>query len=503
MAYIDVNKPVPGGVEGIMSLIGNYSSPQVAEQDFNFNAPQSRDYLEKQYQDLTGNPFSNPFKDANDRQYDAVMQAAMSGASVATGSNTGPSAFRSLRSSAPSVVSSTAPDAPNAHGSIPGASAHPDALDSSPEYSLSMATNPADYGQRITRRLESIKHPLVKQIMSEIGGTSGAIGAATTAGVGSGAGEYGGAKFGMGVEGATASQDLVDPKTGKPIATSQLDPDLLNSKSFRFLMQQDRPVAAQVYHAKTGRDLERDINSNIAAEVAQKAARGDVLSGLRNLEINKTTGKKTITRSVKNPLSATGEMMEVQTDLSDFQQAVLDKEGGTMGKFGFDIGPHGIPKGMDAEAGAEFTKRRNARIAAGQDKDEAYYAAWNELHGEVNAKKTPVGSPNARSTTNHSEEGPLGALSPLGMMRPRDIGAPWLNLLGGSVNAIKSQVNLPLRVSNAASSAIGGSRIPLIPDIPLMSVGEPMTRQEMETRNEVMRRIAEMMGMARSGFVGE
>src|SRR5436190_23571299 len=107
MFQFNVNDPIQGPRLIAAAINGDYQTPEAAIADFRENAPQGADYLTRQYQRITGDAFADPFADAEKRRTNAMTQAALSGASIATGSNTG---MRLLRMPTGGIPESTAVD---------------------------------------------------------------------------------------------------------------------------------------------------------------------------------------------------------------------------------------------------------------------------------------------------------------------------------------------------------------------------------------------------------
>lgn len=479
-------------MEDIQRFIADYDTPEAAQSDLFFNAPNARGYLEKQYQALTGDAFADPFQKAKRFQSDAMTEAAMNGASVATGSNMGPRILSMPQQQQPQVAPmvngkpQVVQPMTNMEGTPLSALGNRTTQNSlmtslmqerGREYQMAgtdlMAPPPGanDYLQKLEQRASlSGSRDLFDKIQ----------------------------RSNPSVFSASPSSD--DPrfsrvqggKDGKIEAADSLHPIALDPH----FMQETRrnPAKAKaLYSAITnGRDYETDVKAKSGLLAEQRDARKKLIEGIKNPQADPVTGE---VFKLVDTKGQDGKIVQQRVPIDSMERAAIEAEPGEFKRiYGMDLpNRKGLtPYGESPEeqlAHRELTQKIMAekKLPA----DQASKLAQTQLYQQQQNRGVQPAATNTGG-------GPLDAM---GFWNLNDIAAPIVNVNTGMLNALKSQLNVPSRVANAGLSIAGSDqRIPLIPDIPRMNTERTMSRQDVEDRTTAMAFLQRLMGRGLSGF---
>lgn len=391
MFGFDVNAPAP--VSAIDQYIGRYSSPEAAQSDTISNAPQGYDYLKKSYQASTGDYFADPFKDASDVHARALTEAAMSGASIATGDVRAGGRLLSL----PNPPATTPAPADNA--GAPQQDPTLSATGNSQVQNSLMTQLLQGQGNQYQLDRKELQIPDInapdfnpKTYLDVVHKR------ANLAGVGM--------EFRQlmkdnpeAIAGPTADPRFsTDPKTGKTISSDELHP-LASDPGFMELSKQDPSKANALYYAVTGQHYQTAINAKISSLVEQRAGRQKILEGIKGIKADPISGALQKTIEVKD---FDGTVHQQDLPMSELEKAALAKEGGTERLFGVQLpGLGGVqPKqGMTDEELVSYRQRtqdimsKNPNLSVGT----ASQIAHKQLYEEQQAKIKP---PPPRKTVN-------------------------------------------------------------------------------------------------------
>jgi hypothetical protein len=324
--YFDQNRPT--SLDAISQYIDSYATPQAAEADTQANAPGGMNYLQKQYQNLTGDWFADPFKDASNAREDAISRLALSGASVAAGNPMGaritrmPQVSPIMSAVARSRVAATPPSIGGTlmpfQGPIPlrpndAASATAPAVaplqsvlsQSGPTPDIPQLVAPDDSGSPSS--MDAYRKSLQER--------------ASTYGV------YPDLEHIMRTNpDALHPANTGDPRfafdaKGKPLAETDLAP-IMHDPHFQKLERTDPTQARRLYHAVTNRDYDTDIAAKRAALTEQSVARNKAFENIKGLDYDPYSGQ--ITSLVSNDAT----LGETRAPITHAQQAIIDAEGG-------------------------------------------------------------------------------------------------------------------------------------------------------------------------------
>lgn len=330
----------PTDLGSISSFINSYQTPEAAERDLFFNAPQGRRYLDDRYQALTGDPFASPIEDAKKARYRAAMTAAQEGASVAVGGSNGPQLL-------------SAPDAPIQGPARNGEVAtlqQPTNVEGRPmsRFAARQAGNSAITGMMqaggSAYKLagDDLKVPDVNDnnFLDVLGKRAALTGSTDLFNK-------------IQRKNPSALRDISPPDPSDPFLLrgqnkKVIGQDVLHrvtsDPDFQEAYRRDPSKAKALYAAVTnGRDLETDKTAQGQLMVDQTNERKKILEGIKNPVADPVTGK--ISHIVEHTDTLTGKIVQERVDLTPYQQAVIDKQGGFGGMTGVDVpGRKGIPQ---------------------------------------------------------------------------------------------------------------------------------------------------------------
>lgn len=339
MFGFNVNQPLQDP-RMIAATIGGYETPEAAEMDFRNNAPRGMQYLTDQYQRLSGDAFANPFEDAQKQRSEAMIRAAMSGASVATGSNTG---MRLL--GMPDVGGPPAPTAtPLARRPVATSQQPTNSPPVAPALLPSLAGN-VDVRNEALRSMLTTKGQLYRlqekdmQIPDVIDDKfySTLQKRANLLGVGN--------EFSkIPAQYLTASIND-DPRFDKTQAGKAIGMDIhpiAYDEHFQEVARREPEKASALYHAVTNRDYDTDVKAKSQLLTEQRGDRRKLIEGIKGLEADPVTGDlyKVVERT--DPL---GRVERQRVQITPLEKAAIEAEGGTKRLYGVDLpGRGGLPK---------------------------------------------------------------------------------------------------------------------------------------------------------------
>lgn len=477
--FFDVRRPT--GMNEIQQLLAGYTSPEAAEADLRSNAPQGLDYLTRNYSALTGDPFSDPFEDASNVRARSMTEAAMNGASVATGSNRGMSLL-----SLPDVPVATVATPSSANPSLPISPRGQRTTENS--LITSMLQAQGNRYQMAGKDLivpppqaNDYLHVLEKranmsgagELWREIYRNNPNIFSKGTA-----SDDPRFARVQGGKDGKIEAADAIHPLAFDPIFVQET--------------KRNPERAKALYSAVTnGRDYNSDITAKSQLMAEQRDTRQKLIAGIKNPHADPVTGE--LFKIIETPNRFTGAIEQQKVPLDDLEKAAVEAEGGFKRIFGVDLPNRGgLPAYGETQeeisAHRDLTQRIMAekKIPAAQ----ASVIAKNQLYQQ---QQNRGAQPTAAVA---SEGGPLDALM---FTQPRDVIAPVANLASTTVNALKSPLNVLPRIANAGANVLGSNqRFPLIPDIPMMN--SSMSREEVEARGSVLEMLKELLATGQKGY---
>lgn len=460
LPYIDVNNPIPGGVDTINSLIGGYNSPEAAAADFSSNAPRAEDYIKKQYQTSTGDFFADPFQDAAKRRDSALMSTIQAGktigpsgtpistVSTASGGNVGPSILGVLPNS-PLIQGPTNQTQSMQSAAVPQQQQQqqqrPDFFD------LAMNRNPLpDAGPTFLRaqrnRIAGLGNEANQLFSTLKSDNQSAL-----------------------IPKDYSKQELQLDATGKPVAGNVLNKDLYNDPRFQQLLKQQPDTAHKFYKAIYGRDLAQDITMQAAHEASVNKSDRDVLDQFkRSGDFDPITGSPFI-RQMVNDLLNPGQQTEVKRPLSYFERQVLNKQGAFENQTG-----QTIPQGMNVDSTGATTPEEKTAVRNEIAKLHAANPSDTPETLLLKARKN-LSSASAAATSTDTRPGYVKTADTLGQIALSGINFGGIDLINNGLQAANSLVYGLPRVMGA--SLPYASRIPHIP----VPTNEALSRKYQES----------------------
>lgn len=373
MFGFNVNQPLDDP-RFIAATIGGYETPEAAEMDFRTNAPRGMNYLTNQYQRLSGDAFADPFEDAKKQRAEAMMRAALSGASVATGSNTGMRLLSMPSVATPSPIiptatplSSVAPrpsvatlqptnTPPVAPALLPAPAGNVDVRN---EALRAMLTNRGQL-YRLQEKDLQIPDVIDDNFYNTLQKRANLLNVGT--------------EFSkIPAEFLTAATND-DPRFDKTQAGKAIGMDIhpiAYSDHFQEIARRNPEKASALYHAVTNRDYDTDVKAKSQLNTEQRADRRKLIEGIKGLEADPVTGDvyKVVERT--DPL---GQVQRQRVQITPLEKAAIEAEGGTKRLYGVDLpGQGGLPKlpGMNdtelvqyRELTQKFMKEKGLNVSA-------------------------------------------------------------------------------------------------------------------------------------------
>jgi hypothetical protein len=461
MIGFNVNQPLDDP-RMIAAAIGGYETPEAAEMDFRSNAPRGMQYLTNQYQRLTGDAFADPFEDAKKQRSEAMVHAAMSGASVATGSNTGMRLLGMRDIGGIPSIPTTTPLGSTASARRPVATLQQptNSPPVGPALLPSLAGN-VDVRNEALRNMLTNKGQLYRlqekdmQIPDVIDDNFYNVlqKRANLLNVGS---EFSKIPAQLLTASASTSDDSRFDKTqaGKTVGMD-IHP-IAYDDNFQELTRREPEKASALYHAVTNRDYDTDVKAKSQLLTEQRGDRRKLIEGIKGLEADPVTGDlyKVVERT--DPL---GQVQRQRVQISPLEKAAIEAEGGTKRIYGVDLpGRGGLPKlpGMDDTELVQYRGLTQKFMKEkGVDVKTASQLAHRTLYQQQQEQTNPA--PAQRS----------GAQQ-------------WGNALS---DTLVSEVNFPIKLANELLGAphlnlgLGNAPIPLLPhsneiqnDVPVSDV---------------------------------
>lgn len=372
----DINNPIRGGVGTINNLIGSYASPEAAQADLETNAPEGINYLRNQYQGLTGDAFADPFVDAGRVRSSAMTQAALQGASIATGGRSGGELLAPPR---PMIAMNAAASPINM--TTYGGSTGPQVA--TPQH------NPLDHPElQLPDTTDSNFRKVQQMRVSQVGGNASALFQ-----------DYAHNKPSLLTPPVGHDQSLEFDDKGRPIAGDVLHKDLFNDPKFKSFLKTQPNEARGFYESITGRDFNADLQMQVAHEQSVTKTQQGILAEFRKTgDFDPITGEPFKTKQVADPLNP-GEYKTVPIPLSYEEKAVLAKKGALEGQTGiprpaaFDVSSAGTNVTPD-----EASKLRSKMIELRkQFPDDSIERLLQRARGAIAGT---VGSPSKLHTAN-------------------------------------------------------------------------------------------------------
>lgn len=476
MFGFDVNRPTD--MQSIAGALSSYATPEAAEMDFT-KAPGGRDYLTNQYQRLSGDYFADPFADFFKGHTDDMVQAAMHGGLVATGSNTGMRMLSRPMTPPPPLL-------PPPNSMAPAAQ---------PLSSLSPLGNKEASNSLITQMLQNspqmnrlqIPDPSSNDYLKVLEQRASLAGARD---------EF--IKINQTNPTALKYGARSDPRfsvdsTGKVIAEDELHP-LANDTTIRDLIRTNPIKGHALFHALTGQDYTEAIQAKTASMIAERKNRQEHIKGIKGIETDEITGDRYKVVEKSDPL--TGGVVQHRVPLTPLDEAIIAKEKGTKGIFGVDLpGEGGLPKvpGM-TNAGHEDYRARAAEL--------------HKLHPELTTAQVSQQTL-ASMKAEQSKAGVTSGQNPslvemLSQFDPNEITAKMTNAnVVAPANVLKEMLNLPSRATNVMSALMGSNyRAATIPNIPFMD-SSSLSGDAVKKRALLAKWLIQKSGMADRAFVGQ
>lgn len=433
---IDVNRPFPGGLQGIGAFIGRYGSPEAAESDLQFNQPNgARNFITDNYTRLTGDYFADPFKDAAKQRDLALMSTIDAGKgigaagtpqgsiSVAAGGTLGPSILgigsNSPLQQGPGLATlqplSTQPHTPDTFGMA--MVNNPLANDLSNQQRRVNETG--DAGVQLYSHLKESNPNALSPLSHD-------------------------------------NQMLQLDEKGHPVAGNVLNQDLFNDPRFQTLYKTNPVQAKKIYQAIHGRDLDQDMAMQAAHEGAVNKSDRDVIDQFKKSGDFDEFGEPYIRQMVSDPFNP-GQQKESQRPLSFFEKKVLAKNGTLQNLTGQEA-----PKGMDLSSAGNLTPEEKAQLI--------------KNYKQTNPKDPPaVRMLQARKASGAGVTSGTGnaptTVETLAQLRGEDPMTDVANMGVGIANAGIGIANLPIRAYNFGKTAANENNVPtsLFPSIPFRS----------------------------------
>lgn len=371
--YFNVSGPT--SMDAIQSYIGGYATPEAAAMDTP-SAPTN--YLNSQYQRITGDAFADPFEDAAKNRNAAMIEAAANGASVAVGSNTGQKLLSVpiLPPQGPQVMSGSG-------GGVALASMMP-ALSPSGQRTAdnSILTSMLQMrgGAANNARADmQVPEPTANNYLQVLGQRANSIGAgdlfskiqrsnpsAFSAGISADDPRF--ARIQGGANGKVEAADALHP--------------IANDPHFREELRRNPTKAQALYSAVTnGRDYNTDITAKSQLLSEQSDSRKKMIEGLKGVEADPITGVYT---HQKETIGLGGEVTIKKVPLTPHEVAAIDTEGGFKRIFGVEVPDKGGLPPLPGKTTAAQNQDYRTRVAAlvAEKKIPAKEAA-NIVHGQM------------------------------------------------------------------------------------------------------------------------
>lgn len=424
------NEAGPTSEAAINSYIGSYASPEAAQADTQENAPQGYDYLKSEYGRLTGDFTADPFQDAIKSRTDALTQAALGGASLATGDVRVGGRLLSLPQT---PVTSNTTGAPPVDPSLSVGGNRQ--VDNSLMTTMLQQQGAQYQLNRKENQIPDINAPdfspsnylNVVQRRANLAGVGPEFALLMKNNPDAIAGPAGDPRF------------SIDPNTKKIISSDELHP-LAYDPGFIQMTKNQPDKANALFYALTGEDYKTAVGSKIESLVEQRAQRQKILEGIKGISADPITGAQFKTIETKDPL--TNAVVQQQLPLTDLEKAALAKEGGTERLFGVQLpGLGGLerPKGMTDDEYTSYVntaqqlRAKNPNAPVSQVANAALKMLYTAQQGRM--------APPAKSG------GIASAALPLSRF--------WT----GNINNVSSLLN------DVMQPALGGARpLPMIPD---------------------------------------
>lgn len=377
------NSQGPISLDAISQYIGSYATPEAAEMDTRSNAPQGLDFLKQKYQGITGDAFADPFADASTARAKAMTEAAMNGASVATGSNTGMKLLSLPNAPAPTTAVTTpgvSPAAPSGSPLLSVLGNRQVAQDSL----LHMLQGQGNQYRMASNELQ-IPHPTAANFLDVLEKRSAVAGATD---------EF--RKIQRENPDALRPVGGGDPRfartaAGKAIGHGNLHP-LAMDETFQELSRQDPQKANALYYAITNRDYSTDIEAKRTSLVEQRDARKKIIEGIKGLEADPVTGDLYKIIETKD---FDGLIKQQKVPVTPLDTAAIEAEGGAKRIYGVDLpGMGGLKKmpGTTPEEHSQYTSRTQEILKQHPDMKvaDASQLAHRQLYAEQQQKKEPA-----------------------------------------------------------------------------------------------------------------
>jgi hypothetical protein len=548
MFQFNVNQPIDDP-RLIAAAINDYQTPEAAEADFRSNAPQGMDYLTQQYQRLTGDAFADPFADASKRRADAMTQAALGGASIATGSNTG---MRLLQMPTGGVSDSTAVDlgiasrAPRPMAlpprmlpmrQAPGQVAtlqQPMSAPAAMQLQLSNAKDGLAYGSSVNE--DTARATLYDKLQE-----SGALDKLNSVGsarfpshmqipavdelpvspVGHlGAGYKDTIKRRADMLGVGPEFDAIeksDPKafipTGEDLSNDPLFAKMQgpNGKAlagdihsvvfnpkFREYLQNDPEKASKIYLAATNQDFSTARNAKIQQYIEERGQQEKILEGFKGLTTNPVTGEVFHTVEKKDQFGDT--ITKTKVPLDPVYVKMLEARGGRVagvrlpGFGGIRAQMPGAPEKFYKDYTDTYQQIRQQNPNLSDDQHVAMTDAAMK-----SGKKGTI-------TAGRSADNPTGAdlLGTMMQFGAEDVVPTIANAAISGANATNKLFNMPTRAANAVSAMIGSdwrAQPTWDENMPLMDAKIPS--EIAKARGAAAEALRQRLGAGGAAFSGE
>jgi hypothetical protein len=493
------NVNAPTSLDAIDQYIGSYATPEAAEMDTFSNAPRGYDYLEKNYQDLTGDAFAHPFEDAKNARARAMTEAAMNGASVATGSNTG---MRML-----SLPTPGAPPPVQADPIVANANTKhtvPTLAPTLPSGSLPLSP----LGTREVARAAMLKMMQTKGNQYRLASSDMQIPAPSDANyldvLSKRAALTGTAdafeKIRQTNPTALQTQTGGDPrfarlqgKDGKAIGAT-IHP-LAFDDTFQELARQQPEKAQALYHAVTNRDYATDHDAQVQLITEQRDARKKIIEGIKGLEADPITGDM---YKVVETKDFDGSIKQQRMPITPLDRAAIEAEGGAKRIYGVDLpGMGGLKKipGMTDKGHNEYKNRAAAIRAKNPDLPVEQVSKMALATMKADQGKVRTGA---------QGEG-VGLLDTLMQFNPKEtLAAGVVNPLVSMMRSTNKVFNIPTRGANALAALFGSDwhAQPMWDEnMPFMDT--TMSADETKRRAAAAEYLRQRMGMAGTAYAGQ
>lgn len=494
MQLFNVNHPTT--LPEIQNYLASYASPEAAESDLQFNSPQGGDYLNKQYQALTGDPMASPIEDAKRARDAAVLQAAGNGASFAVGSPMGPSML-SAPATAPTL------SGPPMTGNTGGVPVAPPPLNSQGQL-VSPTAQRSNANAAITSMMQGQGNQFQmagKDLQLPDAKANNYLSILDKRTAAAGVGDLFGKIYRSNPELFAQGSAADDPrfarvqggKEGKIEAADALHPVALDPT----FMQEARrnPQKAQaLYKAVTnGRDYNTDIAAKSQLLAEQRDSRQKLIGGIKNVEADPVTGD--LYKMVETKDLA-GNLTQQRVPLTPFEHAAIETEGGFKRIYGVDLPDRAglnLP-GMTPQETADYRARTQQVM---KEKGLDAKAASDLVHRQMYAEQSAKGKAPPSSAT--TSDGTGGMLDTMGFTQPEDYIAPSVNPIIKAANLLKGGLNITPRATNAISAMMGSKyRASLIPDLP--EVSSSMNQDEAMKRRSTMDLLQQLLAKGSAGY---